>query len=359
MFISALVQAQDFIVDAPISTTQVTATKVAATNVSVTGNVTANAFIGNGAGLTNLPAKSWYEIVGIPAQVQRVSNSDYLALSGLGVAGTITATTVSATHLNALNVSGTNIAGRIATTSQNSIQTMTGLSTVSVTGNISVSTINGQVPTFGGSVSWYTIPDIPLQVQRISSSGNITVANISVTANVSVTGNVSANKFIGDGSLLTGISSGGGAVPLFKAYMVSSTQAVSHNTTTKVQFGQESHDNCSCYDTANARFTPNQAGYYQVNYSVRFNGFDANAWVTLYLYKNGSAISPIDENTMGEYAQGYDDGEDVTFNASGLVYLNGSSDYIEVYVNQQSGLTRYLRQSGYPGQGFSAVKVSN
>ena len=116
-----------------------------------------------------------------------------------------------------------------------------------------------------------------------------------------------------------------GNMPAFSVYQ-STLQAVSNNTLTKIQLQTEEFDTASAFDsTTNYRFTPLVAGYYQINGAVFFAS--ATASVIASIYKNGS-----------EYKRG------VYFGTSGqsaivssLVYLNGSTDYIELYGYQSSG----------------------
>lgn len=115
--------------------------------------------------------------------------------------------------------------------------------------------------------------------------------------------------------------------PAFSAY-ATSTQTLNSGTAAKVTFGTEEFDTASCYDTSNSRFTPNLAGYYQINANVVLN---VNAaYFGLRLYKNGSF-----------YKQGMQHGATVEAGqAAGIgavVYLNGSSDYVEIYAIQTGG----------------------
>ena len=115
--------------------------------------------------------------------------------------------------------------------------------------------------------------------------------------------------------------------PAFSAYC-SSQNSVNNQVWTKVACQTEDWDTASCYDnTTNYRFTPNVAGYYQVNGGVGWaSGFAGRT--TVGIYKNGS-----------EWKRGVDiDGTAAyTMNVSCLVYLNGSTDYIELYTYQDSG----------------------
>jgi len=114
------------------------------------------------------------------------------------------------------------------------------------------------------------------------------------------------------------------AGPAFSAYQTGNT-GFSSGTATKFTYGTEVFDTASCYDTTNSRFTPNVAGYYQVNANAHIDvtsGTVALCWV----YKNGSS-----------YKRGmqisFSSGNFSTFEptVSALVYMNGTTDYIEIY----------------------------
>lgn len=115
--------------------------------------------------------------------------------------------------------------------------------------------------------------------------------------------------------------------PAFSAYN-SGTQTVSTATNTKLVCNTESFDTASCFDsTTNYRFTPNVAGYYQVNVSG-YGYPSATGIVGIKLYKNGSEYfkTEVANSNQGPLVSG-----------SSLVYLNGSTDYIEIYAYQNSG----------------------
>jgi hypothetical protein len=112
--------------------------------------------------------------------------------------------------------------------------------------------------------------------------------------------------------------------PAFAAY-ISADQSVSNDVATKVNIDTEYFDTDSCYDTSLKRFTPNVAGYYQVNSIVRANGPSTFTGLYTFLFKNGSSFQRLAEynfNMNASNAHG---------NASTLIYLNGSTDYIELY----------------------------
>ena len=108
--------------------------------------------------------------------------------------------------------------------------------------------------------------------------------------------------------------------PAFSAYK-SSTQSLTVNTWTKITFDVEEFDTNSNY--ASSRFTPTVAGYYQVSALLDLFGGTSATLAFLTLYKNGSDFKRGngDNSSKSEAYAGL----------SSLVYLNGTTDYIEIY----------------------------
>jgi hypothetical protein len=105
---------------------------------------------------------------------------------------------------------------------------------------------------------------------------------------------------------------------------MSTTQTISNATFTKVNFDTETWDTNNNYNTSNYRFTPTIAGYYQVNCSIDAGASTAAVRALPCVYKNGTIYrAGVNLNT--------DPG--ATFNSicSALVYMNGSTDYIECF----------------------------
>ena len=120
-----------------------------------------------------------------------------------------------------------------------------------------------------------------------------------------------------------------GAAPAFSAYQ-SSAQSISHNSFTKVQFQTENFDTNSNFDsTTNYRFTPTVAGYYFVNARTAFNSTSLNSFSAI--LKNGGieAYSP----TAIPWS-GISNSQSIV---SVLINMNGTTDYLEIFVYQASG----------------------
>ena len=133
-------------------------------------------------------------------------------------------------------------------------------------------------------------------------------------------------------SAVTPVKTTGG--PAFSAYQ-SSAQTLTASTANKVQLQSEEFDTANCFDsTTNYRFTPNVAGYYQVSFAVRSDAASLTALHT-YVYKNGVIFKGAQFTNSGLSA--------FMSSSSALIYLNGSTDYIELWC--YSGLAVTLAAS--------------
>jgi hypothetical protein len=115
----------------------------------------------------------------------------------------------------------------------------------------------------------------------------------------------------------------GGVAPAFSAYL-GTTQTVTTSVFTKVQCNTIEFDTNSNYDNAtNYRFTPTVAGYYQVSGQIATSAVTNSTSISA-IYKNGVAFKYgnffASATTTAARA-----------NVSALIYMNGSTDYIELY----------------------------
>jgi hypothetical protein len=148
--------------------------------------------------------------------------------------------------------------------------------------------------------------------------------------NTTTTG-VLGSTFFGDGTGPLTIQQNGvtlgtyGNIPAFSAYP-STNATISSGTYTKVILNLEDFDTASAFDsTTNYRFQPLVAGYYQVNLVASMpQTASSNTNSLVALYRNGSIYK----------AAGYQNstGQQANCSWAGLVYLNGSTDYLEMYV---------------------------
>lgn len=108
--------------------------------------------------------------------------------------------------------------------------------------------------------------------------------------------------------------------PAFSAYL-SSNQSVTGGVYTKITLDTEEFDTNNNFSSS--RFTPTVAGYYQINGCIAPGTSTITACVAK-IYKNGSSYKA--GSAIG--------GTSLTFfgaSVSAVVYLNGSTDYVELW----------------------------
>lgn len=114
----------------------------------------------------------------------------------------------------------------------------------------------------------------------------------------------------------------------FDAYS-SVDQTVTTATPTKLTFNIEVYDTASAFDnTTNHRFQPSVAGYYQISVRIRPSATTNFTSGNATIYKNGSSFARVCEFVEPNSVTALSCG---TISGSMLVYLNGSTDYIEIY----------------------------
>jgi hypothetical protein len=144
-------------------------------------------------------------------------------------------------------------------------------------------------------------------------TNNALAAQLTTAGNLTVTGSVTATG---------GFVQGATAAPAFRAYL-SAGYTVSLSTYVKIAFNTESFDTNNNFDsTTNYRFTPTVAGYYQINYNLLGSASTTGAYAVI--FKNGG---PGTSGSIGIGAAGIGQGA----MCSGLLYMNGTTDYIEAY----------------------------
>lgn len=133
-------------------------------------------------------------------------------------------------------------------------------------------------------------------------------------------------------------------VPAFRVYLYNggAHYSFSNGVFTKLPFDTITFDTDSFFDnTTNYRFQPTIAGYYQivVNAYISFSSSGSTVPHVL-IYKNGSEHTRVGQihNSASIYGP---------INMTDLVYLNGSTDYVEGYVFYNSASSRVLFGSNY------------
>lgn len=120
--------------------------------------------------------------------------------------------------------------------------------------------------------------------------------------------------------------------PIAQAYQ-SVAQGLTSGVFTLIEHQTKLFDTGGCFNNTNApvtlngltapaySFTPNVAGWYQVSAGLTMGAGNSNITVTI--YKNGAiakilALTEPNSDMYGAYG-------------SGLVYLNGTGDYLQIY----------------------------
>jgi hypothetical protein len=112
------------------------------------------------------------------------------------------------------------------------------------------------------------------------------------------------------------------------SYSLGALTAIANDTYTKVLFNTKDYDTNDAYSTGTGRFQPNVPGYYHITALLAWYPSTVGV-VQSYIYKNGAsykagANNPNNANGFSQRVDGY-------------VYLNGTTDYVEIFVRQTSG----------------------
>ena len=357
-------------------------------NVTATGNVTADYFLGNGAMLTGiaeaLPAEITADILGNVTATGNVT-ADYFLGNGnfmTGVAALDSSGLIPQHNLNgyltvpqgyvanaAVRLSlGSNalpIGSLVRQTDNGNSYLLTETPSnveanwLEFTGlNFPVNTVFGRVGDILSSYGDYTdgLIELEANIGPILAGNSVSAAltylndsivsglpasgNIDIHGNVTATGNVSANYFIGNGSQLTGVIPPKISAPGFKAYQTT-TQACANSAATLYSyetldntFNNTHYNNTGANVVVGGRtipayaFSPNVAGYYMVSATTRMAMYGGGESVAI-LFKNGSPEANGSDVHLS-------DGSNFSSTVSTLFYLNGSTDYVQMYVFNQS-----------------------
>lgn len=177
-----------------------------------------------------------------------------------------------------------------------------------VTESFYVSSVLNAIPATAGAVNSTYITDSAVTTAKIADA-NVTQAKMGT--NVAGTG------------------------PAFSAYQ-SSAQTISSSTWTKVQFQTEEFDTNSNFDNAtNYRFTPTVAGYYQISGGIQLSS--SVSQIIVGVYKNGANAKYLVSTNTASVSGGW---------SSALLYLNGSTDFVELYAYIYVGQNLVAQPSG-------------
>jgi hypothetical protein len=146
--------------------------------------------------------------------------------------------------------------------------------------------------------------------------------------------------------------------PAFSAYFNGST-SIASNTATKITLDTEDFDTAGAFNNTGSTvgtapsysFNPQVAGYYQIEAGAWFNGTTIGGSVFSYLRKNGSAY----KTGAGAYSPTNGHGGAVV---SAVIYLNGSTDYVELFTTQTTAASQSLGGSNGVYMSGSLVRAA-
>jgi len=166
------------------------------------------------------------------------------------------------------------------------------------------------------------------------TSGN----SITIPSGVTITNNGTQTGF------------GGVNTPAFKVVM-SASQSIPNDTSTKLQFNSEEFDTDSAFDTGTYRFTvpSGGAGKYYITVMIRSGSITDTKKLELYLFKNGASLN-------AEFCQtaSSNSGEQYSLTLSTILDLS-ESDYLEVYTLHQSGSSVSFATLGHVFGGYKLI----
>ena len=143
-------------------------------------------------------------------------------------------------------------------------------------------------------------------------------------------------------------------IPILQVNATNTDQSMSANTNTKVQWENVEIDTLGGWDSSNNRYTTTIAGYYLVGGIIRFNFPSDVEYVVTSVNRNTSTANA---NSLRNQ---FNHGSDIVDNgsypiATGLMQMNGTSDYMEVYVSADESAT--LHDASSPKSFFFAKLV--
>jgi len=185
-------------------------------------------------------------------------------------------------------------------------------------------------------VKWVDLGTLVVPLSILTAKGDILAASGSGAVDNLAVG-TNGQVLTADSAQTLGIKWATAATegPAFSAY-ASADQTISTSTNVKVNLNAEEFDTSSYFDsTTNYRYTPLVAGYYLFTWSALILSIADQQEMFSMLWKNGGEFKrnpQIRASGSSSLAGG----------GSALVAMNGSTDFVELYVRHSHGSDRTL-----------------
>ena len=164
-----------------------------------------------------------------------------------------------------------------------------------------------------------------------SGTGTVTLAAPNTNTDRTLTLPDGAGEILTDATGLTSSSAIGvqaaESIPMFVANGADASVSMAPTTWTLAPFTTENIDTHGWYDAANAKFTPQVAGYYLFTVNIGFQRVAADQRFIAALGVNGSGgasghrFFDVRHSMLDHYHHG----------GSFVTYLNGSTDYVQIF----------------------------
>ena len=144
--------------------------------------------------------------------------------------------------------------------------------------------------------------------------------------------------------------------PILQVAATDTDQSVSGVTDTKVEWETVEIDTLSGWSASNHRYTPTVAGYYLVGGTIRCGLTGVNDFVSIAVSKNGFNTNDGTDMLRNQLNHQSDTLESSSLPIpTGLIEMNGSGDYIEVFLRTDEACT--LHNTAAPKSFFFAKLV--
>jgi len=187
--------------------------------------------------------------------------------------------------------------------------------------------------------------DLSTNDQIILKTANTTAITVDSSQNTKIASNLDVGTIRAtNGTSAMTINSSGlilPRIPILSLNATNTDQAISAGTTTKVEWETVQVDTLSGWDSTNNRYTPTVAGFYLVGGVIRVQMVIVET-IVMRIKKNGATDSEDIENSLVHQFNGPN--SDIFDNGSypiptGLMQMNGSSDYLEVFFSSEEACT--------------------